>query len=489
MRQSGILLHITSLPSRGGVGTLGKAAYEFIDFIKDSGMTVWQMLPIGPTGFAESPYQSTSTYAGNPLVIDFETLEEDGLLPPGAWKPLARRTTVNFEAVKKQSRRLLKLSFEQNFERLRDEIAAFEKKHRWVRDYALFCAVKAFFGERSWMEWPDENIRLRKPATVGKYKKLLAKEIDYYVYEQYVFFMQWAKLRAYARAAGVKLMGDIPIYVAEDSADVWRNPGMFELDADYRPVRVAGVPPDYFSAEGQRWGNPLYAWDRQEQTGFSWWLGRLRAIAELFDIVRIDHFIGFANYYAIPASEPTALVGKYEPGPGRKLFDVIKKKLPRLEIVAEDLGVVNQTVLDLLAYCGYPGMKVMQFAFDGEDSAHLPVHHAKNCFVYTGTHDNNTTRGWWDGAPWETKERARRELGMKPGSDRIVPALTKAAFASVADTVILPMQDVLGLGGECRMNTPGTVGCNWTWRMPKTDYAKIAAKIRRLNEKSGRGKN
>ncbi len=487
MRQSGVLLHITSLPSVGGIGTLGKAAYEFIDFIKDAGMTVWQMLPIGPTGYAESPYQSSSTFAGNPLVIDLQTLEAEGLLPEGSYKPCPDGEFVDFEAVKRQHRELMKLSFDCSYKKLSKEIKAFEKSHPWARDFALFFAIKTSFNEISWMEWPDQKIRLRDPETVRKYKRKLAKEINYYVYEQYLFFDQWSKLHEYAKSKGVKLMGDMPIYVSEDSADVWLAPEMFELDEECRPVRIAGVPPDYFSETGQRWGNPLYAWDRHEATGYAWWISRLRALGEMFDLLRIDHFIGFANYYAIPSSEPTALHGKYEIGPGKKLFDKIKEQLPDLHIVAEDLGVVNQTVRDLLAYCGYPGMKVLQFAFDGEDSGDLPKNHTKNSFVYTGTHDNNTTLGWWNNAAPEVKARCRKALGMEEDGEDVLPYMLKAAFGSVADTAVVPMQDLLGLGEEYRMNVPGTVGGNWLWRMLPTDYKKLARKVRKLNKEGKRG--
>ncbi len=488
MRQSGVLLHITSLPSNGGIGTLGRAAYDFVDFVKDSGMTIWQMLPLGPTGYAESPYQSTSTFAGNQLVVDFEMLEADGLLPKGAYKPLEITSNVDFEAVKKQHGELMKLSFDCSFKKLDKEIKEFEKTHPWARDYGLFRAIKSSFDERSWMEWPDQNARLRVPATIAKYKKELANEIDFYVYEQYLFFTQWSKLHEYAKSKGVMLMGDLPIYVAEDSADVWLNTEMFELDEECRPVRIAGVPPDYFSETGQRWGNPLYAWDKHEADGYRWWISRLRALSDMFDILRIDHFIGFANYYAIPAEEPTALKGKYEIGPGKKLFDKIKTELPGLKIVAEDLGVVNQTVKDLLAYCGYPGMKVLQFAFDGEIEDELPETHTKNCFIYTGTHDNNTTLGWWNGAEPEVKERAVKALDMKDEDDSIVDHMLEAAFGSEADTAVVPMQDLLNLDEESRMNVPGTVGCNWMWRMLPVDYGKVAEKVRMLNINSNRGK-
>ena len=491
MRQSGVLLHITSLPSRGGIGTLGRAAYDFVDFVKSSGMNLWQVLPAGPTGYAESPYQSASTYAGNPLMIDFDVLEADGILPAGSYAPLPCDERVDFDAVKAQKSELLKLAFEHSAEKLSNTIESFVASHAWVRDFALFYAIKEYFNKVSWMEWPDQEIRLRKPEAVVKYSDMLADRVSYYIFEQYLFFTQWNALHDYARKNGVTLMGDMPIYVSEDSADVWLNPDMFELDEDCRPIRIAGVPPDYFSKDGQRWGNPLYRWDKHEADGFNWWISRLRAAGELFDMVRIDHFIGFANYYAIPATDPTALNGKYELGPDRKLFRKIRKELPDLKIVAEDLGVVSPRVKSLLKFCGFPGMKVMQFAFDsGKKNAYLPHNHVKNCIVYTGTHDNDTTMGWWANLDEKVKVFARKQLGMTPGSEDLMPALLETVFGSVADTIIMPMQDLLELGEGYRMNTPGTVGGdwhNWEWRMLPQDLSDIARRLRSLNRRHNRG--
>ncbi len=488
MRKSGVLLHITSLPSRGGIGALGQAAYDFVDFVKSAGMNIWQMLPVGPTGYAESPYQSTSTYAGNPLMIDPAFLERDGILPEGAYAPLENADAIDFEAVKAQHARLMTAAYANAREALSAEVDAFVDSHPWVRDYALFCAIKEHFHLISWMEWPDEDIRLRKPEAVARYADMLKDRVDAYIFEQVLFFRQWSALHDYARANGVELMGDMPIYVAEDSADVWLNPELFELDEDCRPIRIAGVPPDYFQADGQRWGKPLYCWDRHEATNFAWWIGRLRAAGELFDLLRIDHFIGFANYYAIPATESTARNGKYELGPDRKLFRRIRRELPNLKIVAEDLGVVSPRVKRLLKFCGYPGMKVLQFAFDSDDAnVDLPQNHTENCIVYTGTHDNNTTLGWWAHASDAVKAFAREKLGMKPGSDDILPALLEAAFASVADTAIVPMQDLLSLGEKSRMNYPGTVGGNWLWRMLPQDLSSVARRVRILNRRYHRG--
>ena len=488
MRKSGVLMHITSLPSRGGVGTLGKAAYDFVDFVKDSGMNIWQMLPVGPTGYAESPYQSASTYAGNPLMIDFDLMVEDGLLPAGVYVPLPIVEKVDFEAVKQQKSALLKQAYAYCHEKIAPELAAFEARHAWVRDYALFYAIKEHFGFASWMTWPDEDIRHRKSEALKKYSEALSASVEYYIFGQYVFFSQWERLHAYAREKGVELMGDMPIYVAEDSSDVWLNPDMFELDEDVRPIRIAGVPPDYFQKDGQRWGNPLYDWKKHQETRYSWWIARLKSLGEMFDILRIDHFIGFANYYAIPATEETARNGKYELGPGIRLFRRIRKELPNLRIVAEDLGVVSKRVKKLLAETGYPGMKVMQFAFDSDDSNQdLPENHAPNYIVYTGTHDNNTTLGWWRDTTEQVRAFARKKLGMAETDDDIVGAMLKAAWGSVCETAIAPMQDFLRLGGEARMNFPGTVGGNWLWRMQSADYAAIAREIRILNRRYDRG--
>ncbi|MBQ8507680.1 MAG: 4-alpha-glucanotransferase, partial [Clostridia bacterium] len=489
MRKSGVLMHITSLPSRGGVGTLGKASYDFVDFVKASGMNIWQMLPVGPTGYAESPYQSASSYAGNPLMIDFDMMEADGLLPGGSYEPLPIREKVDFDAVKAQNTRLLKLAFGSSRDKIASELEAFKAEKAWVQDFALFYAIKEHFGYVSWMQWPDEDIRHRKAAAIERYQAELKDSIEYYVFCQYVFFSQWERLHAYARERGVELMGDMPIYVAADSSDVWLNPDMFELDEDVRPIRIAGVPPDYFQKDGQRWGNPLYAWKKHEETKYAWWIARLKALGSMFDILRIDHFIGFANYYAIPATEPTARNGKYELGPNAKLFRRIRKELPELNIVAEDLGVVSKRVKKLLAFTGYPGMKILQFAFDGgDDSQDLPENYeSSNCIVYTGTHDNETTIGWWQNTKPSVRAFARKKLGMAETDDDIISALLRAGWESIADTVIIPMQDLLGCGAEARMNFPGTVGGNWLWRMLPADYAPIAARIRVLNRRYGRG--
>ncbi|MCQ2437756.1 MAG: 4-alpha-glucanotransferase [Clostridia bacterium] len=481
-------MHIASLPNPGGIGTLGKAAYEFVDFVRDSGMNIWQVLPVGPTDFGDSPYQSTSTFAGNPLLIDPDKLISEGFLPIDSYEPLPIAKTIDYEAVKAQRKDLLHRAFDYSAFLFRDEIREFSESHPRIRPYALFRALKDHFGGVSWMAWPDQAIRRREPEALKKYSELLKKETDYYCFEQFLFFRQWQQLHDYAKGNNVQIMGDMPIYVSEDSSDVWLNPELFELDDDLKPIRIAGVPPDYFQIKGQRWGNPLYRWDVHEETGFAWWIDRLGTAGSLYDILRIDHFIGFANYYAIPAEYEDAIIGVYEPGPGMKLFDAIKEALPNLEIVAEDLGTVTPPVKKLLDDCGFPGMKVMQFAYDSDETnVHHPENTAENSFYYTGTHDNNTAIGWWADASEDTKAYARLCLELPEDSDNILPAMTKQLFESDAKTVIVPMQDWLELGGEARMNFPGTLGNNWGWRMQPTPLNDIRARIRTLNRLYGRG--
>lgn len=492
MRQSGILLHLTSLPSPGGIGTLGKEAYEFVDFLVEAGMNIWQVLPISPTGFGDSPYQSVSTFAGNPLLIDLPTLMEEGLMPEAPLQEFGEQPdSVNYGELVQGKTQLLKQAFEYSREKLGKELNAFRRKQPWVKDYALFSAIKEHFNLISWMEWPDEDIRMRKRAALKRYGDMLKDEVDYYTFIQYLFFKQWYQLKTYANQKGIKLFGDMPIYTAEDSADVWTNPKVFQLDAQHRPVRVAGVPPDYFSRDGQRWGNPLYDWKYLKETGYEWWLTRLKAMGEIYDMVRVDHFIGFANYYSIPAKEKTARNGVWRLGPGKAFFRVVKKELPHLQIVAEDLGAVNDRVISLLDFCGYPGMKVLSFAFSGNPAdPHLPQNYTENCVVYTGTHDNSTVLGWLAGASDKDKHIAYKILGITE-KDSFAQAMVRTALLSRADTCVLPMQDILELPDTARMNIPSTIGgLNWRWRMLKGQAdAKLAGRLKSLNILAGRGLN
>ena len=481
MRQSGVLLHITSLPTEGMFGTLGKEAYQFVDWLRKAGMSIWQVLPVGPTGYGESPYQSTCTHAGSIYMIDLDTLKKEGLLTDDA-DLYSNAKELNFENAKARHLRALKKSFEESYARLKDEVSQFIDAHPSLNDYSLFMAVKDYFGGKMWTEWPDIAIRMREEKAIEHYGRILGDEVNFYKYTQYLFFKQWTSLKSYANKNGISIFGDIPIYVSEDSSDTWANPEIFQLDRDRRPVKVAGVPPDYFSEDGQLWGNPLYDWKKLKKTGYAWWINRLKTTLELYDMVRVDHFIGFANYYSIRAGAPNARVGKWEKAPGKHFFSNVKRKLPELNVIAEDLGVISKRVKRLLRFCGYPGMKVLSFGFDGgQDNPHFLANITENSVCYTGTHDNDTLIGWWNQLGEETKKYAKENL---PERDTISDSMIEAALGSPARIAVIPMQDILKLDGSARMNTPGTVGgSNWRWRMQKgalTD--ELAAKYRELNE-------
>ncbi len=486
MRQSGILLHITSLPSPGGIGTLGKEARSFIDFLSASSCRIWQMLPIGPTGYGDSPYQSPSTFAGNPLMIDIPSLVEDGFLPKSEKMTLPDTDRTDFDAVRSEKERLLNLSFHYAASDLKDRIADFKNQNFWLRDFCLFEAIKETKEYASWMQWPQQ-IRMRERSTLQPLRRELAKRIEYYAFVQYLFFLQWQKLKEYAQEKGVSLFGDMPIYVAEDSSDTWSSPELFQFDEERRPVSVAGVPPDYFSEDGQLWGNPLYRWQDMAKGRYSWWIRRLQSAGSRFDMIRIDHFIGFANYYSIPAGAPNAKQGTWVDGPGEHFFRTVQRRLPHLRIIAEDLGAVNEKVLSLLRFCGYPGMKVLQFAFSGEaDNPHLPQCYPENCIAYTGTHDNDTSLGWYRNAPTSAQELACSVTGAA-GEEDITSRMIQTVFASRADTAIVPMQDLLGLGSEGRMNVPGVAAGNWRWRMTAMPTDRIQSTLSQLNASSRRG--
>ena len=489
-RRGGVLLHVTSLPGPEGVGTLGRGAYAWIDYLESAGMKLWQVLPVGPTGYGESPYQSTCALAGNPYMIDLALLREEGWLPGYDAGPATHAPQVDFAAVMAEKERWLRLAYQGSAARLRREKAfdAWCRQWPWLRDYALFMAVKRHFGQVSWMEWPDEDIRLRRPAAMKKYARLLREDMEYYMLLQFLFRDQWQRLRDYAHLHGVSILGDMPIYVAEDSSDVWANADYFQLDAARRPRRVAGVPPDYFSEDGQLWGNPLYRWSALARCGYGFWMDRLRAMGQLYDSVRIDHFIGFANYYSVRYGEKTARRGHWVAGPGKRFFAQVKKKVPEVDIVAEDLGAVNERVFDLLAYCGYPGMKVLQFSFDGgEDNPHALERFTENCVAYTGTHDNDTSLGWWRSRDEKTRAAAMQALG-RVTDKTVVWAMLEAVFKSPANTAVAPMQDFLCLGSQARMNLPGSVGgSNWRYRLDAQALTpQLARRMRRLNKTTGR---
>ena len=491
MRSGGILMHISSLPSRGGIGDLGPEAYAFADFLVRSGMKIWQVLPVGPTGYGESPYQSPSAFAGNPLFLSLEKLREEGRVSftdDELWIP-SRADQVCFDEVRERKTALLRRAFREDYARSARDVEGFCAAHPWVDDFAFFTALKEHFGGGSWESWP-EAVRHRKAAALLPYREKLADEIRLQCYWQFLFHRQWAALKKYCNDQGILLFGDMPIYVAADSADAWSHPGVFQLDKNLIPTRVAGVPPDYFSEDGQLWGNPLYRWHRLFFRRYDWWVERMKGMAERFDMVRIDHFIGFANYYSVPYGAPNARKGKWVVGPGKKLFRQLKKEVPSIRVIAEDLGEVNDRVRKLLSWTGYPGMKVLCFGFDGNpgENVHFPSreHYTENYACYTGTHDNDTILGWAEKASPEALDLARKTLGFK--EIREAPAaFVHAVFASGCNTAIAPMQDILGLDGSARMNFPGTVGGNWGWRMaPDQLTPDLAAGLKALVRETGR---
>ena len=487
-RSSGILMPVFSLPGKGGIGSLGKESFEFADFIHACGMSIWQVLPMGPTGYGESPYQSTSIYAGNPLLISLEKLREEHLVEfsDDEFEAGADPNCIDYQAVRQTHDSLLRRCYLTSYDKLKDNIEEFRRAQPWVDDFSLFTAVKKHFDNIAWRSWPDEGIRLHKKEAIDTFRVLLQDEVRFVTFCQFLFFEQWNALHLYCRKLGIRLFGDMPIYVAEDSADTWTRPDVFQLDKNRVPTRVAGVPPDYFSADGQLWGNPLYNWQRLYATHFRWWIQRMRHMAQMYDIVRIDHFIGLANYYSIPYGASTARFGRWFKAPGRALIRTLKTELPDLEIVAEDLGCVNDRVQRLIDYSGYPGMKVLVFGFDGQQNTHHPSNWVKHCIAYTGTHDNDTVLGYLRRADEASIHKAMEYTGMRSIEDGPV-CFVRTAIESIADTVIIPMQDLLGLDNSARMNTPSTIGNNWLWRMTKDAASdELANSVYQLNLASGR---
>jgi len=467
-RAAGILLPVSSLPSKYGIGTMGKCAYDFIDFLKASSQRYWQVLPVGPTSYGDSPYQSFSAFAGNPYLIDLDYLCEEGLLKSSELENInwgndcnkvdyAQMYAVRFDVLRK--------AFERSSHAFDPAYIDFCKKNEdWLPDYCLFMAVKNSFDGVEWQKW-DDDIRLRKPAALEKYRKELADEIMFYAFLQYKFFCQWSALRDYAHENGIYIIGDIPIYISMDSADAWADTDQFWMDDDKRPVKVAGVPPDYFSRTGQLWGNPLYRWDVMEANDFAWWRRRISFSSQIYDVIRIDHFIGIVRYYAVDAGAENAIIGEWLKGPSLKLLKAIDESRGETRIIAEDLGEVVPEVRKIQIKSGYPGMKVLQFAFDSDASnVFLPHNHAENFIVYTGTHDNDTTAGLIASSRRSMLRFAREYLGVKRNT-QLHEAIIRAALASVCHTAVIPMQDWLGLGTEARINRPATLGGNWEWRM------------------------
>ncbi len=489
-RAAGILMPITSLPSPYGIGTIGKEAREFADFLKASGQKIWQILPVGPTSYGDSPYQSFSTYAGNPYMIDLDTLCDEGLLTKSDlerdWGADAEK--VDYEKIYNNRFEVLRIAYNNFKEKDQTAFRSFCRKNcTWLKNYALYMAVKSSFNMTAWTQWPDEEIRKRDEKAVAKYERKYRDDVNFWKFLQFKFYEQWEAFRAYVNSLGIKIMGDMPIYVAMDSADTWANPDVFWLTEEREPVCVAGCPPDYFSATGQLWGNPLYNWDYLKQTNYKWWFDRIKAADALFDITRIDHFRAFDSYYAIPYPAENAINGEWKEGPGIEFFNLMRKKIGDIEIVAEDLGLMTPGVKKLLADSGYPGMKVLEFAFDsGEANDYLPHHYTENSVVYTGTHDNDTLMGWLAEAKQSDIDYAysychiTQEEGFNWG-------LIRTAYESVSNYAIVQMQDILGLGTEARMNIPSTLGGNWTWRIKKEALTdELAQKLKEMSVRSGR---
>jgi 4-alpha-glucanotransferase len=471
-RASGILVHPTSFPGRFGIGDLGPGAIQMLDFLVAARQTLWQVLPLGPTGYGDSPYASLSAFAGNPLLISPERLLEENLLAPTDLEsaPPFDLNHVDFGTVVPGKMALLHTSFarfqEQSAPRMREEFDVFCTTQRaWLDDFALFMALKAAHNGASWVEWGAPYAR-RDPEALAEASRNLAEEIVFQRYAQFLFLRQWTAVRQAARARDISIVGDVAIFVAHDSADVWAHPELFHLDNTGNPTVVAGVPPDYFSPTGQRWGSPLYRWDVLAETGYAWWVERVRHELELEDIIRLDHFRGFVAYWEIPASSETAIEGHWVPGPGTELFTALRQALGDVPIIAEDLGVITPDVDALRHQLGLPGMRVLQFAFGSDaKNPHLPHNYERNSVVYTGTHDNDTTRGWTAALPGPEQSYAQRYLGCERCEPReLVWAMIRAALSSVADMAIFPLQDVLGLGSEARMNYPSRPEGNWAWR-------------------------
>ncbi|MGA2822038.1 MAG: 4-alpha-glucanotransferase [Bacteroidales bacterium] len=491
-RSSGILLHPTSLPGKYGIGTLGKEALHFIDFLVKSKQKLWQILPLGPTGFADSPYQCFSSSAGNPLLIDIDILVKEGLLDK---KDLASLDTfdngpVDYGKVIRSKYPLLKKAMEvfrknAGKEHKKDFQEFTVTNKNWLEDYALFMSLKEHFKQKPWYQW-EKPLKMRKETALKPFYTLLSDQIEFQKFIQYLFFRQWLAIKDYAHQKNIRIIGDIPLYVALDSVDAWANTDLFQFDKEKNPIAVGGVPPDYFSATGQLWGNPLFRWDALQKDHYRWWIERIKSNLVLYDIIRIDHFRGFAAYWAVPYGEKTAVNGKWIPCPGKELFEYIRKEFDEMPIIAEDLGVITDDVEELRDSFGLPGMKILQFAFDSsEENDYIPYNFTKNCIVYTGTHDNDTVKGWFEKAKPEDRKYVLDYMDSS-GKD-ICTDFLRLAWASVANTAIVPMQDLLCLGNEARMNLPGTTVNNWMWRAKSNDFTtELAQKLAKLTVLYGR---
>ncbi len=484
---------VASLPGRFGIGCFDEAAYAFVDQLERAHQSYWQVLPMGPTGYGDSPYQSFSTFAGNPYFISLTKLIKKGYLTERECESITEgmsKKFIRYDLMYKRRFKLLKKAFENSSVETDPDYNLFVHDNSdWLYDYALFMAIKDSLGGLSFLSW-DEPIRLRDPEAMVTYKNKLISDVQFYQFLQYEFHLQWSELKAYANERGIDIIGDIPIYVALDSSDTWAHPELFKFDKEGNPTSVAGCPPDSFSADGQLWGNPLYDWDEHARTGYEWWIKRIRHMFNWYDVVRIDHFRGFDEYYSIPYGAKNARKGEWLPGPGLELFRAAKRELGDLRVIAEDLGFLTDSVKQMLLNSGFPGMKILQFAFDPrEESDYLPHNYEKNSVVYTGTHDNETTLGWWSSIPADSRKMAIRYLGASRFSSkkRLTWRMIELAMGSVSNLCIIPMNDYLTLGNYARINTPSTLGGNWIWRMdPGAFTDKLADRIARLSALYGR---
>lgn len=492
-RFSGILCHISSLPSPYGIGTFGEAARDFVDFLRVAGQKIWQILPLGTTGFGDSPYQNFSIYAGNPYFIDLEDLVKEGLLEDDALKQLdfgQDPSRVDYQKLWENRYTILRWAYDgymyQKPEGLREAFKEFQEEADWLEDYCLFMAIKEAHGGISWREWPDELKRRDKKALVA-FAEDNKDRMNFHAFLQFLFYRQWARLKRYATSNGIQILGDLPIYVAEDSVEVWKEPELFQMNEYFTPTFVAGCPPDYFSEDGQLWGNPLYDWDKHRETGYAWWIKRMKFALETYDIVRIDHFRGFESYWAVPYGDHTARRGAWLQGPKEELFEVLEDELGKLPVIAEDLGYMTKEVYAFRENCGFPSMKVLQFAFNpDENSDYLPHNMMENAVVYCGTHDNDTLQGWLDSAPARELDFARRYLGLSD-QEGYRWGMMRGAMTTIAKLCIFQVQDLLGLGNEARMNSPGKAVGNWQWRLTEGALTlEIAEALRGLTQISGR---
>ena len=495
MRASGILLPVSSLPSKYGIGCFSEEAYEFVDQLARAGQKYWQILPLGPTGYGDSPYQSFSTFAGNPYFIDLEAFVKEGYLDKSDCEDCdwgTNESYVDYEKIYNSRFRLLRKAFENYDCETDQEYRKFVKENAaWLEDYSLYMAIKDSLNGISWIEWPTE-LKNREKATLAEEREKLAKEVGFYCFQQFCFFKQWTALKAYANAKGVEMIGDIPIYVAFDSADAWAQPELFQFDKENIPIGVAGCPPDAFSATGQLWGNPLYDWEYHKKTGYAWWIRRMANCMKLYDVVRIDHFRGFDEYFSIPYGAENAIGGHWEKGPGIDLFRKVEQALGWKQVIAEDLGYVTDSVRQLVHDSGFPGMKVLEFAFDSRDSGcandYLPHNYPENSVAYTGTHDNETIAGWWKSIMAKERKLARDYLCDNYTPDKeLHKCFISLVMRSSAKLCVIPMQDYMGLDNSCRMNQPSTVGKNWKWRIRKRELTvKLQKEIHSIALRYGR---